>query len=147
MNPGEALADSGSFARSWPLTRCGRRRLEQARDHPQRRRLSGAVGTEEAVDFAGLHVEAYAVDGRELAVRLDEIVDRNRHGCPRYRAHAQHVLRRGRGMASAPRSAGGAPARIGRVGREFEIEDVIFSRPMSGKMTVCFSRPPRASRT
>ena len=56
-------------ARSWPLTRMRPgRRLQQPGDHPERRRLAGAVRAEEAVDLAGLDVEADAVDRGERAV-------------------------------------------------------------------------------
>ena len=63
-----------------------RARLEQAREHPDRRRLARAVGPEEAEDAAAGHVEADGVDGREVAeaarqpARLQEgLRDRGAH--------------------------------------------------------------------
>src|SRR5204863_1381061 len=112
-----------------------------------RRRLAGAVGAEEAVDLSRFHVQADAVDGRELPVRLDEIVDGDHF------AHAQQVLRERAGMAIGPRSAGApggtvAPARIRRdPGSTSSSSTAIFRRPIRGSMAVCFSSPPRARRT
>src|SRR2546426_128339 len=48
-------------------------------NHPQRRGLAGAVGPRNAVVSPGLPVGAAPETRRELAVRLDEIVNRNRH--------------------------------------------------------------------
>src|SRR5206468_9467947 len=45
---------------------------DQAEQHPQRRRLSGAVRSEIAVDVAGCDVELDVVDRDDLAVALDE---------------------------------------------------------------------------
>src|SRR5262249_18638541 len=45
---------------------------EAARDDPQRRRLAGAVGAEEADDLAALDGEADAVEGDRRAVAFDE---------------------------------------------------------------------------
>ena len=46
--------------------------LDQPDDHVKRRRLSGAVGTEQSDDFAGLHFGRHAVDDGTLAVPLHE---------------------------------------------------------------------------
>ncbi len=53
------------------------RGLQQPGNHSHRRRLAGAVRTEEAVDLAGLDAEADAIDGLELAVGLDEVLYRD----------------------------------------------------------------------
>ena len=49
------------------------RRLEDAGDHAQRRRLAGAVGAEEAEQLARRHLEIDAVDGGEAAVALGQV--------------------------------------------------------------------------
>src|SRR6185436_20915277 len=52
----------------------GARRLD-ADDAPQRRGLAGAVGADEADDFAGPDLERKIVDGLELAVDLGQVLD------------------------------------------------------------------------
>ena len=47
--------------------------IDDPEQHPQRRRLAGAVGPEQAVDGAGRNGEADAVDGARFAKILDEI--------------------------------------------------------------------------
>jgi hypothetical protein len=47
---------------------------QDAGDHAQRRRLSGAVRTEEAKQLAARHLERDPVDGREASVALGELV-------------------------------------------------------------------------
>jgi hypothetical protein len=44
-------------------------------DHPQRRRLAGAVGAEERGDATGPDLEGEAVDGGRRAVVLAELLD------------------------------------------------------------------------
>ena len=57
----------GLRSRSWPLTTMRPDgRLQQAGNHPHRRRLAGAVGPEEAVNLAGLNGERDAVDRRNV---------------------------------------------------------------------------------
>jgi hypothetical protein len=58
---------------------------DQAEQHPQRRRLAGAVGPEVAVDVARADREVDVVDGRDLAVALDQSagLDRRGHHSPR----------------------------------------------------------------
>ena len=46
--------------------------LDQPDDHIERRRLTRAVGAEQADDFARLHVGGDAVDDGSLAVPFDE---------------------------------------------------------------------------
>ena len=48
------------------------RRLEQGRQHPQRRRLAGAVRADEAEDLARLDREVDAGDGERPVVALDQ---------------------------------------------------------------------------
>ena len=50
-----------------------RRRRQQAGQHPDRRRLAGAVRAEKAEHLAGAHVEGDAVDGGEAAERARQI--------------------------------------------------------------------------
>ena len=49
------------------------RRVDDAEQHPQGRRLARAIGAEQAVDGAGGDVEADAVDRASLVEILDEI--------------------------------------------------------------------------
>ena len=49
------------------------RRAEDAGDHPQRRRLPGAVGAEKSEQLAFRHFEVDAVDGGEAAVPLGDV--------------------------------------------------------------------------
>ena len=49
------------------------RRIDDPEQHPQRRRLARAVGAEQAVDGAGRHREADAVDRARVVEILDEI--------------------------------------------------------------------------
>ena len=60
-----------------------RGRLQQPRDDPHGRRLSRAVRAEKAVDLARLDVEADAVDRRERAEGLDQVLNGNHRvrGC------------------------------------------------------------------
>ena len=67
----DALADAGRLAAQ---VRPRDRRLaagrgEQRREHPQRRRLAGAVRAEEAEDLAGRDREVDAADGLDRAAR------------------------------------------------------------------------------
>ena len=45
---------------------------QQPEQHPDRRRLARPVGPEEAVDLPGRHLEVEAVEGAEVAERLDQ---------------------------------------------------------------------------
>ena len=47
---------------------------QQAGDHAQGRRLAGAVGAEQRVEFAGANIQVQAVD-RGTVEALDETVD------------------------------------------------------------------------
>jgi len=59
------------------------RRPGDAQQHPQRRRLAGAVGADEAGDGPGLKGKAEVVNGAHRAVALGESVDRDGgHGFP-----------------------------------------------------------------
>jgi hypothetical protein len=49
--------------------------LRQANDRVDRRRLAGAVGAEKAEELAGFDAQRNAVDGSEVAVALNELVD------------------------------------------------------------------------
>jgi hypothetical protein len=51
---------------------------EQPAEHPDRRRLSGAVGAEVAEDLSLLHLEGDVIDGDELAEALREGFHANR---------------------------------------------------------------------
>ena len=120
-------------------------RLQQPGDHAERRRLSRAVRAEEAVNLSRLDVEADAVDRGELAVLLDEIVDGNHRGDGLHQQQAP-VRRCGTSSEIGERSDG-RPIRIGvAFSASFMSRTVILSRPMSGRMAACLSRPPRASR-
>jgi hypothetical protein len=46
----------------------------EAREDAHRRRLAGAVGPQEAEDFAALHAKADVLDGRHPAVSLREVL-------------------------------------------------------------------------
>jgi len=64
-----------------------RRRPDQPQQHPQRRRLAGAVRAEETVDLARQHGQVHPVDGEMFAVPFRELVcvHGNVHGdkwCP-----------------------------------------------------------------
>jgi hypothetical protein len=48
---------------------------QEAGDHLHRRRLAGAVGTQEAEDFAGADGETHLVDGQQIPVSLRQILD------------------------------------------------------------------------
>src|SRR5689334_2873781 len=50
-------------------------RRQQARQHPDRRRLAGAVGADKTEDVTGRDVERDPVDGDEAAEPPGEIVD------------------------------------------------------------------------
>ena len=127
MKPSDALARSGSAARSWPLTRI---RPAVGLSSPaiirMRGGLAGAVRTEEAVDLARRHVEADAVDRGERAVLLDEIVDGD-HGRRPVRGPPTSSRRplRAAESESRARRVGRAAGRPGRASRrrELEIED------------------------
>jgi hypothetical protein len=78
MKPSDAFASSAWVARSWLLTQDrSRGRLQQPGDHPDRRRLAGAVGAEEAVDSPRQDLETDAVHRGERPVSLDEIGNGN----------------------------------------------------------------------
>ena len=49
-------------------------RREQAGEQLEQRGLAGAIGTEQGNEFSGLGLEAYAVDGANRPVALDDIV-------------------------------------------------------------------------
>jgi hypothetical protein len=51
---------------------------EEAEQHPQRGRLAGSVGPEEAVHLAGGHLQVESVERENLAEGLDESVDADR---------------------------------------------------------------------
>ena len=53
-------------------TRC---RRQQAAQHPDRRRLAGAVAAEKAEHLTAPHVETDVVDGVELAETARELID------------------------------------------------------------------------
>ena len=55
-------------------------RPDQPEQHPQRRRLAGAVRAEEAVDVAGRDGEIDPGNGRDLPVPLDEAARFDRSG-------------------------------------------------------------------
>ena len=50
-----------------------RRRVDDPEQHAQRGRLAGAIGAEHAVDDAGRHREADAVDRAVVAEILDQV--------------------------------------------------------------------------
>src|SRR5687767_11312878 len=54
------------------------RRTQQIEQQPDRRRLAGAVGAEEAVDFPRRHLERQILDADDGAVVLGEAVGANR---------------------------------------------------------------------
>src|SRR5262249_51058568 len=109
-------------------------RLQQSRDHPDRRRLARAVRAEEAVDLPRLDREAHAVDGSEGPVTLDEVFDRD------HRARlvvTQHVrpARTGNGTGRGPEDWEPRPTRIGvELGARSRSRMSIFSLPMSGRI-------------
>ena len=76
--------------------RAGGRR-QQRREHPDERRLAGAVGPEQPEDLTVFDREADAVDGREVAELLDDLVDVDGG---RHRRWQQHV--RGHADREAP---------------------------------------------
>jgi hypothetical protein len=78
--------------------RSGPRSADQAEQHPDGRRLAGAVGTEEAVAVALADVQVRAVDGGQPAVPLDQ------RGRADHRASAagRHAAARARGSAGPP---------------------------------------------
>src|SRR5262249_5153137 len=111
-------------------------------DHPERGRLACAVWTEKSVDLAGADIDRDAVDGGERSVGFDQLLNRNH-------LHTQHDdSRRGTGSWSASTAAGcWRPTMIGvELGATSRSRIVIFTRPTSGRIAACFSRPPRASR-
>ena len=57
-------------------------RLEEAAQHPDGRRLPGAVAAEEPEDLPARHVEAHAVDGDELAEAARQVADDDRRVPP-----------------------------------------------------------------
>ena len=76
MNPSAAFAASGSRREIVTVDDdAAGSRLQQPGDHADARRLAGAVRTEEAVNLPGRHAQRDAVDRREAAVALDEILD------------------------------------------------------------------------
>jgi hypothetical protein len=54
-----------------------RRRLRQADDRVDRRRLAGAVASQETKEVAVLDAQRQVVDGGETAVPLGEVLDAN----------------------------------------------------------------------
>jgi small subunit ribosomal protein S20 len=56
------------------------RRPQDAGERPERRRLAGAVGTDETDDLARPDAERHIVDGSEVAVGPAEALDSDRHG-------------------------------------------------------------------
>ena len=69
------FAATGSASASMPATRIDAGiGTQQAGDHPQGRRLAGAVRTEQRIEFAGAHREIEAVD-RGAVEALDEAAD------------------------------------------------------------------------
>src|SRR3989440_258461 len=69
-------------------------RKEEGAQHVDERRLARAVGTEEAVDLARLHVEVDAVDGAGLVEEPPKILrsyGRVRHGVQTYRHHGTPI--------------------------------------------------------
>ena len=69
-------------------------RQEQRAQHVHERRLARAVGTEEAVDLARLHLEVDAVDGAGLAEEPPQLLGSHRrvgHGGPTYRHHGSSI--------------------------------------------------------
>src|SRR5690606_19137135 len=50
-------------------------RLEERRDHAQRRRLAGAVRADEAEDLAGRHAEAHVGEDAERAERVAHVLN------------------------------------------------------------------------
>src|SRR5204862_760550 len=123
-------------------------RLEQPRDHPDRRRLAGAVGAEEAVDFARHDVEADIVDRREGSVALDQVFYGNH--LARDVGLDQQVMpvRTGMTSGSGPASIEPRPTRIGvELGASSRSMMFIFKWPISGRIAAWRSRPPRVIRT
>ena len=55
--------------------RLAARRVEQRDEHAQRRRLPGAVRTEESGDATGLRIEREVVDGEDAAVAFGQVPD------------------------------------------------------------------------
>ena len=125
-----------------------RGRLQQAGDHPQRRRLARAVRPEEAVNLARLHVERDVVNRRELAVLLDQVVERRSSSCwpqPPAQPAAVRV-----GLLCTLTGESGTNRRAGRRGSASRFSSSVMSstlilmRPMSGRIDACLSSPPRA---
>ena len=82
MNASRRLASIGSSTRSWPSMRdAAGGRPQNAGQRPQRRRLAGAVGTDQADDFAASDLERQVVDGGEgpAGVGAAEVLDGNGH--------------------------------------------------------------------
>ena len=97
----------------------------------------------------GADVEADAVDGGEAAVRLDEIVDgdhRRSARTARPAAAAGCALRNRDRQRRRGRAAAGRRGSASNPGASSRSSTSIFSRPMSGRIAACLSRPPRASR-
>ena len=101
------------------------------------------------MDLALLNVEIDAVDGGERAVLFSQVLNPDHSWPPR--KHGRHhprsrsALRRG--------SANGAHGRFRlsdehrrASGNHFTSTSAIFTRPISGIIAACLSRPPRASR-
>ena len=149
MKPSARLAASGSLARSWPsIATRPDAGLEQSRDHADRGGLAGAVRAQEAVDLAGLHFEAHAVDGAERAERLHQRLDQD-HLCLRGGCDQQPpASRRGSGRSSGRRSAVSRPTSTGTApGRSSTSRMSSLARPIRPTIAAWRSRPPRASRT
>jgi hypothetical protein len=67
MYPMRGFTRSGSAHVNAADDRCSGRGLQQAAQHADRRRLSGAIASEEAEDFAGTNLERDVIDGHEAA--------------------------------------------------------------------------------
>ena len=71
----EMLATPG-FAEDTHFARVG---ADDVHQDPDERALAGAVGTEQAEDFAGVDVERHAAKRRVVAVALRDVVERENH--------------------------------------------------------------------
>src|SRR6185295_2178599 len=74
------VAEDATYCLGVPADRLARdlgvaaRRLEQRRQHPEHRRLAGAVGADEAEDLALLDRQVDAGDGERAVVALEQSV-------------------------------------------------------------------------
>ena len=74
MNPRTRRTPSGFLVTDIPAISAvtGRRAEEQGREDPERRRLAGAVRTDQPEDLAGIDVEVDAGDRERAVVSLDQ---------------------------------------------------------------------------